>query len=433
MATIRFEGGAAKATNTYTFAFGGTWEADDLIRVQVGNKIKDITAGSTTTATVVTNVVAGITALSSSDYPEMVSTETGFTASGNSTTLTLTANTAGVPFTATLTPLEANGGAADAQEIEGAGTATTGTQSVANGGPEVFDTAANWSSGSAPANGDTLHIDNYTGHILYGLSQASLTPAAVYFWRTFEGFCGLPKTNSEGTDYPEYRTDYLTIGTAVLDVGRGDVGQGSGRIKVSNGSTQCAVMVHSTGSREESAIPSFLFVGTHSDNTFTAVGDSDCGIAFFGGETSTIATLNVGGNASVICGVGVTLTTINVDGGQLLVQSNIGGTLTARGGEVRILGTATAAQLTLRGGTVVYNSTGTISGNTVLTGNAVLDFSQGMGSVTVSNPIELYGPDCRILDPNKRIASLVVDYNEGASDGQVDYGVNVRLTRGTPA
>ena len=436
MANVRWVSGAAKVAQVNTYAFGGTWEADDLIRVIAGNKKKDLTAGSATTNTVVTNTDTNIDALDPDDYPEIKSTESGVTASvAVAGTLTLTANEAGVPFTISLTPLEANGGAADLQTIGGAGTVTTGTVATANAGPNVYGTIYNWSGDAVPADADAVffeHVSDPEMGVLYDLDQSSIEPAAIYVMMTFEAPIGLPKINNLGTEYPEYRSDYLTIGPVILDVGRGE-GNGYGRWKFNSGADPCAVTVHNTAQPEEAGIPAFLWKGTDATNTFTAKGDASCGIAFYGDETATVATLNVGGNASVVCGIGCTLTTINVDSGSLTVQSNIAGTITVRGGEVTIWGTATVAQMTVRGGTVVVNSTGTWSGNTILAGDGVLDFSQGIGAITITNPIELYGPNCRIIDPNKRIASLVVDLNEGADAGQIEWGINVRLTRGAPA
>jgi len=433
MADRRWESGAAAVAQVNTYVFANTWEADDVVRLIAGNKKKDFTTGSATIATFLATLDPAIDALDDADYPEITGDESGVTATSNATTLTLTANEPGVPFTISLTPLESDLTASGAGTIEGGTTATTGTVATANAGPNVFGTVYNWSGDTVPVDGDTVYLENTDASILYDLDQSAIEPAALYVFMSYTGFVGLPKLNQLGTEYPEYRADYLTIGPAILDVGRGE-GTGSGRLKFDSGTDTCAVTVHNTGSPEEPGIPALLWKGTHASNTFTARGNASCGIAFFGGESATVATLSVGGSAEVVCGIGCTLTTVNVDGqARLTLNSNVGGTLTQRGGEVTVNGSATAAQLTLRGGRLVYNSTGTISGNTVLSGDAVLDFSQGVGAVTVSNPIELYGPNCRIIDPNKRVVSLVVDFNESAGQDQVEWGSHVRLTRATPA
>lgn len=433
MPDVRWVSGAAPVAEVRTYAFAGTWEADDLIRVIAGNKKKDFTAGSTVTNTVVSTLDTAIDALSATTYPEITSAESGVTASvAVAGTLTLTAREPGVPFVISLTPLEANGGAADAQTIEGAGTVTNGTTATTNAGPAVFGTIYNWSGDALPVDADNVFFDNSDADLLYDLDQSALEPAAIYISMTYTGLIGLPKTNDLGESYPEYRSDYFTIGPVILDIGRG-TGQGSGRIKINSGSDPCAVTAHNTGRRDEPDVPAFLWKGTEATSTFTARGNADCGIAFFGGETAVVATLTVDGNASVVCGLGVTLTTINVNAGTLVVNSNIAGTITTRGGETTINGTATVAQMTCRGGRVIVNSSGTWAGNTILAGDGVLDFSDAPAAITITNPIELYGPNCRIIDPNKRIVGLVVDFNEGASEGQVVWGSHVRLSRGTPA
>jgi len=428
MANIRFEGGAAVKTDTRTYAFGGTWEADDVIRVQVGNKIKDVTGGSVTTATVVTTLAAAIVALSADDFPEMVGAESGFLATASTTTLTLTANKPGVPFICTLTPLEVTLGAADAQTIGGVGTATTGTVSVANAGSTVWDTAANWDGGVVPVVADAVFFDHYSGDVLYGLSNAGATLASLNFARSFTGLVGLPKVNNLGEEYPEYRTEYLTIDATLVRIGYGP-GEGAGRIKLNNGSVQTAVTVDNTGTPVDEDLEAVLWKGTHASNTMTVRGDGSVGVAVFGGEVATLATLTVEGNSNVRCGLGTTLTTVTVNGGSVELNSNVT-TLTVNDGTVTVNGTMTVGQLTINRGLVIYNSTGTLSGSTVVGENGSIDFGQGVGAVTVSNPIDSNNLN-PVNDPDKRIVSLVVDYN-GVTP-LAGFGTNVRLTRAAVA
>lgn len=425
MATKRWEGGAALKTDTRTYAFGGTWETDDLVRLQVGNKIIDITAGSTTTATVVTNVVAAIAALDAADYPEITG-ETGFTASGNSTTLTLTANTPGVPFICTLTPLEANGGSADSQTIAGGSSATTGTATVTNAGPEVWGTAANWDTGTVPVAADTVIVERTEGSILYDLSQAGATLISLNIPASFTGTLGLPKLNDTDGEYPEYRTEYLTIDATTVRIGQGE-GDGSGRIKINAGTVQTAVWVYSTGTPIDADLPAFIWKGTHANNTMKVLGGS-VGVAIFNGETATLTTLEVR-DGEVRCGSGCTLGTVTVHGGDVTIASNVTN-LYVYGGTVTTVGEVSVSNLYLYSGTVRYNATGDIS-NAIIGQNGYLDLSGGIGSVGLDNPIEAYGPN-PVNDPLKRFGNdLIIDFN-----GQTPYdayGTNVRLTRGTPA
>ena len=72
MATVRWRGDAPAISQIQSWSFGGTWESSDLIRVTIGGKTKDFTAGSTTTATVVANFVSAWNALSAATWPELI-------------------------------------------------------------------------------------------------------------------------------------------------------------------------------------------------------------------------------------------------------------------------------------------------------------------------------------------------------------------------
>ncbi len=83
---------------------------------------------------------------------------------------------------------------------------------------------------------------------------------------------------------------------------------------------------------------------------------------------------------------------------------------------------------------VYYNTTGTLGGNTILSDDAVLDFSQDMRTKTITNPIDVYGRESKVLDVNKVVTSLVIDYNysDCICNGST-LGNNVRITRSTPS
>ena len=98
-----------------------------------------------------------------------------------------------------------------------------------------------------------------------------------------------------------------------------------------------------------------------------------------------------------------------------------------------INGTGAVALLVLRGGTVVYNTTGTLGGASIISGNGVLDFGGNAVATACTNPLDIYGQAAFLNDPNKRLGAIVVDLNEGASLAQLNLGVQIRLTRGTPA
>lgn len=435
MATVRWKGDAKAVAQVTSWTFGGTWETDDLITVTIGSKTISVAAGSTTISTIIDTLVAAYNALSATVYPEFAE----MTASRSSSTFVLTADTAGRPFTATLATTEANGGAADSQTI---GSATTSTTSS---GPNDVSTAANWEGGSLPVDGDTVVIDQGSSSLLYGLDRSSVTLANLIIGPNFTGTIGLPNVNVDaGTAYAyyEYRERYLRHGaSADSQATTITVNGGGGRIKISTNDSQATLIVKNTGNPLEQNIPALLFKGTHASNAVT-VQRGSVGIAYFEGETTTLATLNVGyttnvnGDSDVTLGSGVTLSnaTIQQSGGVLRTNSATSGsaTITMTNGELT-LQSGGQLGLAVRGGTCFYNSTGTLGGNPVVSGSGHLDFSQDLRSKAVTNPVEVYGASARVSDPNKVVSSLVLDLNETANTDNIRIGQNIRLTRGTPS
>ena len=416
MATPRWVGNALAVAQVDTLTVGGTLEADDRLIATINGKALNVAAGSTVLATAATTFAAAWEAADATYYPEFAEATAAATSGG---ALTVTADLPGVPFTVTASTTEAGGGAADAQTFVRAAV-------TANAGPNVWGTAVNWSTGAVPVAGDTAYIDNTDIPILYDLSQAGATLAALVIAQSFEGDVGLPKANEAG-GYPEYRSEYLAVDCSSIVIGLGP-GNGSGRLKINSGTVQTAVVVHNTGSPAEVNLEAFLWKGTHASNTLVVRGNASVGVAVFGSETAVIATLTLEGNARVRCGAGTTLTTVNVNGGTLEINSNVT-TLTVYDGVVTVSGTAAVTTLNLYGGTVIYNSTGTLGTATVGEGG-FLDFSQGAGAVTVSNPIDVYNVN-PVNDPDKRVASLVIDYNGTTPNPAL--GTNFRLTRAATA
>lgn len=377
MASIRWRGGAVAVAQVTTYAFGGTWQADDLVRISVGSKKLDVVAASTVTNTVIDNVVTAWNAALATDYPELAEA----TASRSSSNLVLTGDTAGVPFSITLTPLESDGSAADAQTIEGAGVATTGTVSTAATGAEDFDDPYNWSGSAAPAGGDTLTIENADDDILYSIDQNGITVAALNLPASFTGTLGLPETNAlTATGYPEYRQRSLKIGMTACNVGEGP-GQGSGRVLLDAHNIQTTLNVRSTGSPLEADVAPLQWKGTHASNVVNVFG-GEVGIAPLATDVATVATLRVGGSARVRCGAGCTLTTVSQDGGELTLNS-AATTVTKARGTLTVLGTGAVTTLTSDDGDTVYSSSGTVT--TLNVGGGRADFSQDMRPKVVTN------------------------------------------------
>lgn len=397
-------------------------EIDDIFTLTINGKSVSFTA----TAATVANVTAGLVAAwNASTIPEHAE----ITATDSTTHVTLTADTAGKPFT--LTGSATDGGGTDTQTLS----VTTTTNCS---GPNHWDVAANWSGGAVPVNGDDVVFENSAVSVKYGLDQSSVTLDSLTVRQSYTGQIGLPRTNSDaGTSstYIEYRETYLAVGATSVSIGSGD-GSGSGRIKLDTGSVQTAIVVYGTGNQAEVGLEALLWKGTHASNTLDVL-KGTVGAAVLAGETATLATLRVGyqsnqlGDATVRCGSGVTLTTIDKSGGTLVIESNVT-TLTQTAGDLYVRGSAAVTTLNADGGKVFDESTGTMTTANVAAG-VTLDFSRQTQSKTVTNCNAYDGATIR--DPHKRVTwtngvdlvrcGLRNDRNQGAL---LDIGEHFTVT-----
>lgn len=422
--TLRWRGDAPAVAQVDSITPANV-EIADVFTVTMNGKTISVVA----TAATVANVTALLTAAwNASTIPEFAEV----TATDATTKVTLTADKAGRPFTVTASAVD--GGGSDTQTLTRAGVTTSS-------GPNDLNIAANYSTGSLPTNSDTLVVDSGSD-ILYNLGSLSgVTLTELRVDRTYSGKIGLPYINQDGsTSYIEYRQAYLAIGATTINIGLG-TGIGSGRIKINTGSVQTTLNVFDTGSQLESGIGSVVWKGTHASSavnmlTQTSGGGASLSIAPFAGESATVLAMNVQAAATVYCGSGCTftnLTFVQADGTVTLNSATTGtATLTVYGGTLT-LQSGGHLGLTVRGGTVIYNSTGTLGGAPVVSGSGVLDFSQDLRAKTVTNPIDIYGDKAQVLDPSKVVGTLVVDLDEGSKAQNIDFGTNVRLTRGTPS
>lgn len=438
MATKIWRGDSPAVAQVDVLTIGGTLEVGDLLIATINGKAFSHSATSATLATAATAFAAAWNALSATAYPEFAEITAAATSGG---ALTLTADTPGKPFTVTASTTEANGDPADAQTFGR-------SASVANSGPNCADVAANWSGASLPVDADDIIIGPGSSSILYGLDLNTVTPTSIKISQGFTGRIGLPTVNKDlpSAPYYEYRETYLKFGDSgdatniAVTIGDGE-GTGSSRIKLNTGTSQATISVLNTGQAETVGEQVFYWKGTHASNSLS-VSKGNVGVASLPGETATLLTLNVGyrqnvaGDANVVCGSGVTLTdaTIKQTGGNLTLNSATSGTatMTILDGKLTLQSGAQTG-LTIQGGEVVYNTTGTLGGNPSVSGNGHLNFSQDLRTKAVTNPVEVYGPNAKVSDPNKVVSSLVLDLNQTANTANMVIGTNVRLTRGSVA
>jgi trimeric autotransporter adhesin len=377
MATRRWLGRAQAIAQVDTVTVADTWAQNDTVTLTINQKSLVVTIGTLiTTAQVATTVKQAwenqdLTDTAASFTParggQDIIEHAEITATVSGSVVTLTHDTAGVPFTLTVSETTA-----------GDGTATEATATAATG-PNFWDNVDNWSGGAVPVAADDVYIDNSSVSIQYALSQAGATLASLTIAQNFTGDIGLPKRNRSG--YVEYRDDYLAIDATSVLIGRGR-GSGSSRIKIDSGTVQTAVVVERTGGTAEDGLPAVIWKGTNASNTMEVV-NGTVGVARFGGELATLTTLLVT-NGDVHCGAGSSLNTVSNEAGNIECFSNLF-SLTVSSGTVTVGGDATCATLNLNGGVVFYESSGTITTANVGGPNgAELDCSKDGSSRTIT-------------------------------------------------
>lgn len=393
MATVTFRGGAVAVKQVDTITVANTWATNDTATMTINGRDITVTIGTDATtanvATIIKEAINGDTQTGTGDHtvsppiadgggqaiPEF--TEVVATVFGS--VVTVTANTAGKPFTMSVT-----------ESTAGSGTATEATATTATG-PEFWSNADNWDGGSLPADSDDIVFDANSGSVKYGLDQNAITPNSISIREGFDGEIGLPETNEDSSSnpYPEYRDTALIIGnsgdanpyTVTIDSSQ----LGAARFNFNTG--QVTVNVFNTGQPALDGTPNVIVKGSHASNELN-VNRGSVGVAYLPGETATVATLRVGyvenpaGDATVVCSSGVTLTNVDQQGGNLTVESNTT-TLDVLDGDLTVLAGAHAA-INIDGGVCHYRSTGTLTTLNVGNGGEA-DFQRDMRSRTITN------------------------------------------------
>jgi len=284
---------------------------------------------------------------------------TGVTASANTDTVTLTADTAGVPFVAT------------SSVTGGTGTIGSVTSSTANAGPNDWSTAANWSGGSVPTNSDDVIIADTSTNICWGLAQGTIALTSLKILKTYTGKIGLDytkfATSSDGdtTDATEfeYREQHLTIEASTVDIGQ-HFGQGSptgsGRINLDlDSGTAATVTIHDTAANPSETGRGAVRLLSNNSSTNIFIRSAPGGVAIANevpGETSTVGKVSVNDATSgsrVVLGSGTTLTTWTQRGGTNTIQAAATiTTITVDGGVLTTQGDYTVTTMNVNGGTV---------------------------------------------------------------------------------
>lgn len=378
MAVKVWRGGASNVAQVSTITLGNT-NTGKVITVTIGEVSVTATCNSTNATVQARRLYRSWVASTAGQFREI-------TPSNTTNALTLTAKTAGKPFTLT------SSGNSGLTAVFSTTTAATGAK--------VFNSAQNWSGGVAPVSSDTIVFENSDRDCLYNLNQPALDALTVKVSKSYTGKLGLPRVNEDNTSRPyvEYRTRYLVANVAALTVGDGD-GSGSGRIMVDCNNTNTTAIVYDTGSPAETGVEALLINNTRNGSVIT-ISKGSVGLSVFTSEVSAVRTLNVGyvtspaSDSLVRTGSGVTVNTVHTTGG--IVSLGKGPvTLTQDDGEVTVTDGALTT-VTLNKGTLKYRGNDTVT--LVEQFGGTLDFRTDMQSRTISN-CRVYGKGCSIYDP----------------------------------
>lgn len=306
----------------------------------------------TATAPNVGNVCTGLAAAwnaSIHPYASIV------TASDEGTYVELLADNPGCPFVVTSSTTD--GGGNDNQTL-------TITTPVPNDGPNVFDSADNWSDEVAPSGWgptDVVDIGDSSTNICWGLDQAAVDISVLRIFSTYTGRIGLLHsafaTSIDGettdADVPEYRQEFLKLDIDELYIGThyGPAASSSFTrlcIDNTNTGTWLAVVDKVLSASADPLLPTVRLLSNSANGTIwinSASGGVGLGVEP-AGATSVIGTVNMAGIANTgtcYIGEGVTLGTfkqrsgtsrVGASGGTIDLIDIQGGTLWVTGGAI---------------------------------------------------------------------------------------------------
>lgn len=338
MAKLKFLGIAQAVSQVDEVTLGGTWSAGETARLTINGKFVEYIVVTSDTPAL---VAAGLQALAAaSDEAEFE--EVTFTVATTKITAT---GTAGVPFTMTVS------------EASASGTIAT-TTTISATGPFHWDNAANWSTGSVPANSDEVFVELSNTYILYGfptgLTLAKFVQSA--------GYVGLPDDNENG--YAEYRSTYLTIASALVTI------LGGQRTRISTESANTVVVCQSSNTVD---------IKTNHSSAQVHALDGTVRLCPSEAETAQASIARCNAGATLLVGVGATVATV-LTAGQTVVRGAVT-TLTIEGELCVLEGSATTVNV--NAGQLDYRSTSTIT--TLNLAGGIVETRNDIRSKTITN------------------------------------------------
>jgi len=288
-----------------------------------------------------------------------------------------------VPFYCTVTTTESNDSSADAQTF-------VRSASVANSGPNDWNTAANWDGSAVPStSGDTVYFEGTSYQCIYGMDQTATTLVNLFIARTQSGRVG----GSAGA-----KLRFAGVSTRCdINYNPGGASQvvPASRINLGLGTSATAITVlDGPTSGADAGVPPITITVTHASATLT-VKKGVVGVAMNGPtETSQLASVTTSyvtsktSDADLWLGKGVTVG-------------------------------------------IIYNDNGTVRplcGFTTLNWYGFVDTTGLTATVTASNILVNKGAKFRGDFRNWTDTNQWKFQNCGFNDVDIDWGVNFKIT-----
>jgi hypothetical protein len=406
MATRYWLARSPKVAQVVTVTITG-YDAATTYKITIGSTVVSVVGVTSANATATALQVA-LAASLAGEFREVLWTVSTATVTG-------TARTAGVPFTAA------------SSVTGGGGTIGSVTTTVANSSPSDVNDANNW-GGTLPTGTDSIIAENCDIPMLWNLDAFSAVAiASVIFRDTFTAAVGLPTTNETGSSsYTEYRPTELQFSTCTVLQQTEPAGATAAMRKFAVGANACTAQFIGAGSSPNIGNEVTWWRGTHANNAVSTQGAS-VAISPISSTTATVETMTAINGSTIRCGSGVgSMTTVSLTGSALDVQSNITTLTMLRGAAMKCRQTMTIGTCSLFGGTVIYNSNGTITTLTLGSQESpgTIDFSGDSRAVTITNLVNAY-KGSRFNDPNARVtmsAGIKVP-NGRLADITFDFGI----------
>lgn len=456
---IRWTGNAQDVAEVTTVAVSGTWATADKARLEINNKVLEVTIGSATTmANVAAALAAAVDAADATtdlagdesrnfggeEIPEFAEVD----AAANGSTLTLTSHTPGVPFEVSVSETTAGSGALGAP-----------TETVAATGKNWYDNGDNWVGGVVPGVGDpddSAVFDYGSVDCLYGLDypRTNTKHTSVTITGDYTGQIGRPPLRAVGAaSYLDYRAhrylemysdDYANDTTLTIKEGTLGIGVGHGSLRVDAQDQKLDSITVSESRGADTTTPNILLAGgdvqelnitkgaVQLDPPEANVGDASAVVpstSFSAGRNDSTAT-----SCYVVCGDKTDFASVDamvVRGGTLTFNGPItkaSGTpvLDIHGGTVTAARGCGARTTTVHAGTLYVRS----GSNTKLVAyEGTISFASAKSDLTVTSVV-LY-PGATYLDPDGRGGSVINLVAANTQDVSLVIPRNKKLTLST--